>query len=373
VKDVVVVGGGLSGLISSILLARNGLDVVLIEKNTFPFHRVCGEYISNEVIPFLKKHDLFPETYNPSKISKLSISDFNGNIFTRPLGLGGFGISRYELDLWLLQKAKNAGVEVHEGTKAGNINFQSDAFQITTNKAQTFESKLVISAHGKRSTLDKELERNFLKRRSPFVGVKYHIKTDMPDDLIELHNFEGGYCGVSAIEQGKFNMCYLVHRDQVRNAGSLERLEHDILAKNPALAKHIIESERLFDKPEVINEITFEKKEPVYKHIFMAGDAAGMITPLCGNGMAMAIGGAKLLAETIISQWNDGDFNRAKLEQEYTQLWSSQFSFRLWSGRQIQRVFFGNKLAAKMAIGIGRNLGGITNFLISKTHGKPFE
>jgi len=373
VKDVVVIGGGLSGLVSSILLSQNGLKVSLIEKKTYPFHRVCGEYISNEVVPFLKKNGLFPESFVPSNILRLSISNFNGKSFLRPLDLGGFGISRYEFDRWLIEKAIKNGVEILEGTKAEGVSFENDTFSILTNKTAEIQSKIVISAYGKRSTLDKSFNRGFIKRKSPYVGVKYHIKTDMDNDLIELHNFEGGYCGVSAIEDGKYNMCYLVHREQVRKAGNIDNLEREVLSKNPALARHIHESHRLFDKPEVINEITFEKKEPVHNHIFMVGDAAGMITPLCGNGMAMAIGGGKLLAETILSCWNDGHFNRKKLEQTYIQYWEQKFSKRLWAGRQIQRAFFGNKLSANMAVGLGRNFGAITNFLISKTHGRPFE
>ena len=58
--DVIVVGGGLAGLINSILIRKAGFEVTLIERKKYPFHRVCGEYVSNEVIPFLKSEGLFP-------------------------------------------------------------------------------------------------------------------------------------------------------------------------------------------------------------------------------------------------------------------------------------------------------------------------
>ncbi|WP_416171529.1 NAD(P)-binding protein [Algoriphagus boritolerans] len=54
-KRIIVVGGGLAGLISSILLARKDRKVLLLEKKIYPFHRVCGEYISNEVLDFFAK------------------------------------------------------------------------------------------------------------------------------------------------------------------------------------------------------------------------------------------------------------------------------------------------------------------------------
>ena len=58
--DVVILGGGLAGLIASLILTQNGYDVVLIEKKTYPFHKVCGEYISNEVLPYLNSLGIDP-------------------------------------------------------------------------------------------------------------------------------------------------------------------------------------------------------------------------------------------------------------------------------------------------------------------------
>ena len=73
-KKVIVIGGGLGGLISSILLVRGGYHVTLIEEKKYPFHRVCGEYISNEVIPFLKRNGLYPGELSPCSISKFHLT-----------------------------------------------------------------------------------------------------------------------------------------------------------------------------------------------------------------------------------------------------------------------------------------------------------
>ncbi len=72
--DIAIIGAGLSGLISAILLNRYGFEVTVIEKKVFPFHRVCGEYVSNEVLPFLESLAIPVRELNPSSINLLAIS-----------------------------------------------------------------------------------------------------------------------------------------------------------------------------------------------------------------------------------------------------------------------------------------------------------
>src|SRR5690349_8430248 len=105
-KSVIVIGGGMAGLVTSYRLALAGIPCIIIEKKTYPFHRVCGEYISNETLPFLKSLDLFPEEFNPPLLKRFQLSAVNGKSTILPLDLGGFGISRYTYDNFLFQKAK---------------------------------------------------------------------------------------------------------------------------------------------------------------------------------------------------------------------------------------------------------------------------
>ncbi|MEQ9466154.1 MAG: NAD(P)/FAD-dependent oxidoreductase [Ekhidna sp.] len=370
-KDVIVIGGGLAGLINAILLNREGLSVQLFEEKRYPFHRVCGEYISNEVIPFLKKHQLYPEELEPVPINKFQLSSISGKSLHMPLDLGGFGISRHALDEWLVKIAMREGVDVvHD--RVTQVNFLSDSFELQSNSGTLHQARLVIGAFGKRSFLDKNLSRNFIQKRSPYVGVKYHIRTDVvANDVIALHNFHGGYCGVSRIENDKFNLCYLSHRSNLKKHKSIEAMEAEVLRKNPQLKDILNNAESLFDKPEVINEITFEKKEPIFNHILMSGDSAGMITPLCGNGMAMAIHSAKILSELITLNLRNG-FDRSQLEKEYENQWNKHFAKRLWAGRHIQRLF-GASFTSEVAVSMGKGSGIFAKFLMKQTHGSPFS
>lgn len=367
-SDILVVGGGLAGLVSAYLLAKGNQSVILIEKKQYPFHRVCGEYISNEARNFLEQENLLPSGMDLPSISKFEFSDTAGRFAEIPLDLGGFGISRYALDEHMYHRALEVGVEVHQGIQVEDVVFDeaSDQFQITLSDHQVLTSKHVLGAFGKRSKLDKALDRDFIKKRSPFLGVKYHIKTDLPRDLVALHNFSGGYCGVNAVEDGRFNLCYLGSRDQLRDAGSISAMEQQFLWENPKLKRIFQESEFLFEKPEVINEINFDPKAPVEGHILMAGDAAGLITPLCGNGMAIAIQSGKLAAEAILEGGG-----RQKIETNYATRWTQLFRRRLWIGRKVQWLFGSPKTSAFTRRLIS-NIPLAADQIIRNTHGQPF-
>lgn len=367
---IIIAGGGLAGLIAAIRLARKGFDCTVIEKKSYPFHRVCGEYISHEVLPFLIRESLYPEEFYPPKITHLQLSSVSGKSTVTPLGLGGFGISRYTFDNYLFGLGQKAGINFLLDTEIESIQREENFTVTTTDKSLTAE--IVIGAFGKRSRLDVHLSRNFIKKRSPYVGIKYHARTNHPDAVIALHNFRGGYCGVSNVEDGKTNICYLSHRDSLKKSGSVDALEKNILFENPHLKRIFSEADFLFQKPEVINEISFETKEPVFNHILMAGDAAGMITPLCGNGMAMAIHSAMILSDLIIQHARDKNFSYSMLEQAYTNSWKRTFSKRLWIGRQVQHKLFGTEWGSALGVNLALHSKLITNTLINLTHGKVF-
>lgn len=368
--QVIVVGGGISGLVVAIQLASAGIQCYVVERKIYPFHRVCGEYISNETVPFLQSCNLFPDRYNPPRIQRFQLSSVRGKSKILPLDLGGFGISRHAFDFFLYEKAKSLGVIFYLKEEVEKILFDKEKFFIKTQFRQ-LEADIVVGAFGKRSKVDIQLNRSFIQKRSPYVGVKYHIKADHPDDLIALHNFEGGYCGISNVEDGKTNLCYLTHRENVKRFKSIKEMEEAVLFKNPFLKNIFTNSQFLFDKPETINEISFETKLPVDAHILMTGDAAGMITPLCGNGMAMAIHSAKIVSELIIKHTRQEKLSRHRLEEEYTEAWNKLFKKRLWFGRQVQKLF-GNEWASNATVNLAINVGPIANIIIKGTHGDPF-
>jgi flavin-dependent dehydrogenase len=369
--DVIIVGGGLGGLVSSIILAKTGLNVLLIEKKAYPFHKVCGEYISNEVRPFLESLGLNINELGVKNIENFRFTSPSGKALNTKLDLGGFGISRFKIDQSLYELAKSVGVTFILEKSVENIEFVNEHFQIQLSDNQLIKAKKVIGAFGKRTKLDATLNRGFLQKKSPYIGVKYHIKTDFPQNLIALHNFQNGYCGISAIEDDKYCLCYLSSRSNLKKYGSVDEMEKNVLMKNPHLKKIFENSEFIYDKPLVINEISFAKKLPIENHILMVGDTAGLITPLCGNGMAMAIHAAKIASELIIRQITEG-FSRNELENRYETEWNNTFANRLLIGRTVQKLFGDVWLSELAAIGFGLFKPAL-NMVVKSTHGKVIK
>src|SRR5664279_5697827 len=108
----------------------------------------------------------------------------------------------------------------------------------------------------------------------------------------------------------------------------------------------------------------------VESHILMAGDAAGMITPLCGNGMSMALHSAKILSESINS-FLDKKISRDRMEELYSQQWKINFEGRLRAGRFIQKMF-GKEFMTNRFIGLLKYLPFLVNKMVTATHGKEF-
>ncbi|MGC3948322.1 MAG: NAD(P)/FAD-dependent oxidoreductase [Chryseolinea sp.] len=368
-KKVTIIGGGLSGLIAAIEFAHAGVPSILVERKSYPFHRVCGEYISNEVVPYLNSRKLFPKSFNPPKIKEFQLSTIDGESKIMPLDLGGFGISRYTFDNLLYKSARSLNVEFVLNTEVTGVDFDGMKFRIRTDRGD-WDADLVVGSFGKRSRIDRVMNRSFLRRRSPYAGVKYHVRTAHPDELISLHNFPGGYCGISNVEEGKSTLCYLTHVSNMKRHKSISEMERNVLWRNPLLKTIFNESEFLFDKPEVINEVSFETKSPVDDHVLMAGDAAGMIAPLCGNGMAMAIQSARILTREAIP-FIHGETSREQMESRYRELWNDEFSSRLWRGRQIQKLF-GKELTSRIAVSLVMNIPPLARSIIKNTHGRTF-
>ncbi|MGI4873986.1 MAG: NAD(P)/FAD-dependent oxidoreductase [Janthinobacterium lividum] len=367
-----VLGGGLAGLAVALDLAGRGQPVVVLERKPYPFHRVCGEYVSHEVQPYLRRLGADVAPLKPASISRFRLSSPAGRTLDSALDLGGFGVSRYLLDDFLYQRALAAGVAFVFATVAAvTFDAAADLHHVTLADGRSLRARLVLGTYGKRSTLDRQLDRAFFAQRSPYVGIKYHLRLPgFPRDLIALHNFRDGYAGISAIEDDKLCFCYLTTRNNLRQAGSIAALEAGVLAQNPLLADILAHAERLYAQPEVINEISFAPKQPVEQHLLMVGDAAGLITPLCGNGMAMALHGAALAAP-LAEQFLRGQLTRPALEAAYARAWQRQFGARLRVGRAVQRLF-GQPVLSELVVRTLRHSPAAVRALMRQTHGEVF-
>jgi len=366
--DVVIIGGGLAGLTCALHLSKQNITVLLIEKNTFPHHKVCGEYVSNEVLPYLNSLEIDPFSEGAISISKLKISNYNNKEIETKLPLGGFGMSRYYFDNLLFNKVKEKCEIVCKTVES--ITFHSEIFTVTTQDNIEYKATYVVGAHGKRSNIDKKLNRKFSKQQSPWLAVKAHYNYEFPLDTVALHTFKGGYCGLSKTETGAVNTCYLTTYSSFKKFSGIEDFQKNNMSENPALNHFFSEATPLFDSPLTIGQISFQPKNPVENHIFMIGDSAGLIHPLCGNGMAMAIHSAKLFSELFLKQHTIKNLNRSILETEYKKQWNKTFSNRLKTGRYVQKLLM-NETTANISFSLLNKFPSLLNTIIKNTHGNP--
>lgn len=374
--DAAIIGGGLAGLALSIQLARLGKNVILFEKETYPFHKVCGEYISMESWNFLSSLGLPLDQMNLPKIDTLFLTAPNGKGFETKLPLGGFGISRFLIDQLLADLAKRGGVDLCEATKVENVLPKMDQFVVSFSGEQkgAITAKLCFGAFGKRSNLDVRWKRSFLlpvRKPVNYIGIKYHVKVRAKENTIALHNFKDGYCGFSKIEDDKYCLCYMTTAENLKACdNSIELLQQRILFRNPSLKKLFEECEIVDSFPIAISQINFTSKKPVEKNLVMLGDAAGTIPPVCGNGMSMALHSSKLAAGFAGSYLN-GMCTRKEMEVSYTAAYNAQFGRRLKAGRFLQR-FFGRELITSSFVGLLKAVPFLAKPIIKNTHGRPF-
>jgi len=366
--DAIIIGGGLAGLCCSIHLAKQAFKVLLIEPNRYPKHKVCGEYVSNEVIPYLHYLGFQPKQEKAKNITSFELSAASGKMVSSTLPLGGFGMSRFRMDKSLADLAIQSGVKIKHD-KVDHINYGNEVFTITTEDNEIYHAQIAIGAFGKRSSLDLKLQRQFVKKKSPFLAVKIHAKGEFPDDVVALHNFKGGYCGVSKVENNDINLCYIASYSAFKKYKNIEEFQKNVVFRNKHLARIFAESKPTFKKPLTISQISFATKTPVEKHMIMCGDSAGMIHPLCGNGMGMAIRSAYLASELIV-KYLKKEISRDALEKSYIYTWNKVFRRRLKFGH-LAAWLFNHTGIIEFCMPLLKIFPGILPRIIRFSHGKP--
>lgn len=355
--DVCIVGAGIAGSCLAIMLADAGHSVVVFEKGGFPSHKVCGEFLSMETYDFFQSLGLPLDDWNLPRINTLRLTAQSGNQLKTPLDMGGFGISRYKLDFELYQLMLRTGVSVYTHEKVTKVVNK----QVFT-KGTSIQAKRIIGAHGKYASGFSTVPQ--LRQKRNFIGVKYHIKGDFDPDLVALHSFAGGYCGMSKIEDETFCLCYLADSKTLRDLGNeIARLETEVLFKNKHIEQVFSQAEFLFDKPLVISNIAFNKRVTSFGDVLNVGDAAGSISPLSGNGMSLAAKSAVLLYQLIGEVSSDKE-----LINRYERNWNNLFKGQLNRAELLNYIMLNPRLHS-LVVTLLKNVTPLRQKVISDMHG----
>ncbi|MBD2175442.1 NAD(P)/FAD-dependent oxidoreductase [Pseudanabaena sp. FACHB-1998] len=368
--DAIAIGAGLAGSSAAIQLAQRGYRVLLLEQSHYPMHRLCGEFLSIEVTDAFEKLGLLEQVrkIGAHPIHRAYLTTASGASFRGKLPSAALGLSRYQLDLMLFQRAQAVKVDCLDSTKVLDVvgDFSS-GFTVSTSKGD-FKSRLVLGAFGKRSPLDRTLNRKFIRQRSPWVAYKGHYTGVDLGDVIELHSFPNGYCGLSQIETGEINVCWIAHERVTKEDLDPELAIPHSLAQNPVLADRFRNMQRTSPSLQGLSQISFALKGNFHGDICMIGDTAGMITPLCGDGMAMALRSSEM-AVPLVSQFLDGEISAIAFKQKYAISWQREFQTRLQLGRIMHNCLIQPPLA-DFGIKLCETFPALGNWVIGATRGK---
>jgi flavin-dependent dehydrogenase len=331
--DLAVIGGGPAGTACALEARRRGLRVELWERERFPRHKVCGEFLSPESLEGLKV--LVPEALErAAPIARSEFISARGRKYSFALPRSARGLSRRVLDETLWQAAIAAGARAQEGeavrglrklaVKGGAI------WEIESARGERHRSRAAVVACGRWWALDgfPSPAQRTGQRASPWLGAKAHFRGVEPSDAVEMYFFPGGYCGLAPIEDGLYNACCLIHRGRLNGASP-----GDFAAWLKPAARHRALEERLRGAAQVSETVTTAPLRPARRAAaeqgaLMIGDAAGFLDPFTGDGISMALAGGSLAADSL-----------AQCREEGKDLDGAARSFERRLGRAVRRSY----------------------------------
>ncbi len=303
--DVVIVGGGPAGAMAALVLARDGARVRLVDRASFPRPKLCGDSLNPGALAVLAAHvDCAGLLALGQPIHGIRLSGPGGAAVCGryPDGVTGLSVVRARLDAWLLTQAARAGAVVEEGvlvravsTDAGGV---TGVVVATPAGDRTHRARLVIAADGRGSVVARQfgLAHAPARPRRWALGAYADGVTGVDPTLGEMHVRAGCYLGIAPAADGRTNVCLVVpyaraQRDVRTPWASILAAAAGDAALAPRFARATLAS-----TPMVLGPMAVDVTAPGCPGVFLAGDAAGFIDPMTGDGMRLALGGGVLAA-----------------------------------------------------------------------------
>jgi len=361
--DVAIAGAGPAGASAAIQLALTGARVLLIEEKKFPRAKLCGEFISPECLTHFKRLGVMDQmsAAGGAAVSETVFYSRHGNSVAVPSewfmsGAQALGLSRSEMDHQLLQRAKNAGVVVLEETHASRLICEGEevrGIRVKNGDAtRDYEALVTVDATGRTRALARHLDPprpNQRKHTNPLVAFKAHlVSARLAAGACEIYFYKRGYGGLSAVEGGVSNLCFIVAANDVRRYNSNPELVlREVVMKNSRAAYTLAEATTSTPWLSVSLERFGRRTLAPAMGLLTVGDAAAFIDPFTGSGMLMALESGQVAAEAIarnLSQLRRGS-GFESLATNYEAEYQRRFASRLRVSGLLRRAAFFPNLA----------------------------
>lgn len=371
--DILIIGAGVAGSSLAAALAGQGWDVLLIERDCFPRHKVCGEFLSPEAQRSLRAFGLYQDiaALAPAPIQQALIISQTGHSIKLALPGNAWGISRYALDQALAIAAAQRGATLWTGVTVRAYEHTDHGYVVhVRNGEKTVEvqTRALIAACGRHSQATLPPKPRPLARSEQFIGVKCHYAgIEMPAQ-VELFLFPGGYGGINPVEQERVNVCLLVSYAAFAQAGKrVDKMLAAAACANPALGQRLAAGHALPETAVTVAPVDPYRAAAPWDDIACVGDSAVMIPPLCGDGMAMALRSAELCAP-LAHAFLQGSHSLSGWGERYGKSWHAEFDQRLRLGRILQKIF-NVSLLTDLSISVGRLMPTLGAYLVQATRG----
>jgi flavin-dependent dehydrogenase len=350
-RPVVIVGAGPAGTSLAIRLRRLGLSVVLIERYKFPRQKLCGEFISPECLRHFAELGVLDEMLaaGGDRVYETVFYETGGasvSVPSRWFDESGFALSlsRARMDQILLKAAEDCGAVVMQGTTATQIRQEHGSILGLTvrDSAGTItdiEASIVVDATGRARVVSRMAEKSNARKepRPRFVGLKAHITgAGSPRGVCEIYGFRGGYAGLSFVEDGRSNLCFLAKASLLSGTNDADAVLDGLRDQNRRAAETLVDIRKAHDWISVSVPSFGMAQPPGVKGLYTIGDAAAFVDPFTGSGMLMAMESAECLAHCV----DEFGVENAALRPAYDRAHRERFASRLKISGLIRRVAY---------------------------------
>lgn len=369
--DAIVIGAGIAGSSTALQLARLGHRTVLLDRQNFPRHKTCGEFMSPETKEMLEVLGINPGSQKlvPGTMNKAHIILPYGGEIKAPLPGEAIGISRYELDRILHQKAQLAGAEVITKTTVTSITrLNHQLYEVDTKQGEAqirYQARAVIGAYGTKKPRGLPPAAEATRDDTVYIGIKSHYSGISVPEQVELYFCNGGYIGISPIEKGKVNVAALFTLNSVQGSGkSVLEILQKAAQSNSRLTVRLAEGTPIPDSQVSIAPLHLSNVPEPWSEFPHVGDAMLMIPPLCGDGMSIA-----LRSSLLCAGWTDkylkGILSYDQYQRGYTDEANAQFTQLLKRARRIQKLAFAR--TNRLYPGLARMFPGLAKYVVKAT------
>ncbi len=372
--DCIIIGGGPAGTSAAIRLAEHGVRVLVLEEKRMPRGKLCGEFITPESFPTLKRLGVMNRMLDEGaqKITRLSLVVSNGKTVHTPIAEmseiadWAMSLSRARFDQVLFERAREVGATCLESIAVKQCLIDDgkargvEAMSLAEGKTVKFEAPLIIDASGRSSRLMVgRSERVAGQRGSRLYALKGHL-TDVEgiNEQVELYFFPQGYGGLSLVENGLVNLCFIANEHTFKSSGgdAEKIIEHSIM--NNRLARNRLSRARVAGKWFTVGPLVFGRRRLSQNGVIAIGDASGMIDPFTGTGIQIALRTGELAAESVIASLSSSSTEAVgrstgeifqNVLARYSAAYEAEFGKRMRMAGLLRTVAFSTAIANFMA------------------------